>query len=182
MKDACTLKSSLSKAIFAEFWASSIHDLCTLCMHVAKCHCDVPWHAKALLQGRPLSIPFISLSLFPSYLLSCIIDCSHCTNFICWLWIMNETRSGGAFSPLLVWYPISRLQCCAIRDQAWSSHRVPPSEETLPGMLLCLWEKRHDSVKKKHNQSQLSLFKTKKHASFMTKQQACYKEANMLFT
>lgn len=62
------------------------------------------------MQGRPLSIPLhLSLSLLSSYLLSFIIDCSHCTNFICLLWIMNETRSGGAFSFPLVWYPISHF-------------------------------------------------------------------------
>lgn len=67
---------------------------------------------RCCMQGRPLSIPLhlsLSLSLLSSYLLSFIIDCSHCTNFICLLWIMNETRSGGAFSFPLVWYPISHF-------------------------------------------------------------------------
>ena len=78
---------------------------------------------KVGLSLSPSSLSLsLSLSLSPSYLLSSIIDCSHCTNFICWLWIMNETRSGGAFSSPLVWYPISHLQCIwAIRDQARGS-------------------------------------------------------------
>lgn len=97
------------------------------------------------MRGRPLSILFISL-FFPSYLLSSIIDCSHCTNFICWLWIMNETRSGGAFSSPLVWYPISRLQCiCAICDRSLGFPTTcatkwrDAAKETSPGL-------KHDSV------------------------------------
>lgn len=153
-----------------------------LCMQVATTVMFIDMLKLCCMRGRPLSIPFISLSLFPSYLLSSIIDCSHCTNFICWLWIMNETRSGGAFSPPLVWYPISRLQCiCAIRDQARGSQRVPPSEETLPGRPLCLREKRHDGREKNLNQSRwLALFKTKKQEWFMSKQQACAKATSML--
>lgn len=144
------VKSSLSKALCEEILGLESP------LPESLCACKLP-NATVMftdmlklccMQGWPLSIPFISLSLFPSYLLSSIIDCSHCTNFICWLWIMNETRSGGAFSSPLVWYPISGLQCiCAIHDQAWGSQRVPPSEETLPTRLLCLREKRHDSVK-----------------------------------
>lgn len=90
------------------------------------------------MRGRPLSSPS-SFSLFPSYLLSSIIDCSHRTNFICWLWKMNETRTGDSFfSSLLVWYPISHLQCtCAFRDQARDSQPVPNTDEILPRKLLC---------------------------------------------
>lgn len=120
---------------------------------------------RCCMQGRPLS-----LSLFSSYLLSSIIDCSLCANFICWQWIMNETRSGGAFSFPLVRHPISHLQCIwAIRDQARGSQHAPPRKGcSASGDIKgkSLW---------------WALCKTRRQASLMTKQEACAQVTSMSF-